>query len=130
MRLLHLDLSSRRPAFLDPNSHGRLGRGTLNSYAIATVPLLPPLPKFTLIFEALQYICEINNDLFPVNSAVPFQTFMTAPAFVTFVIGIELSAVSVGVLALEWVGNWSKVEDVAHLHVWLYEERSLMIRFE
>jgi hypothetical protein len=112
MRLLHLDLSSWRPAFLDPNSHGRLGRGTLNSYDIATIPLLPPLPKFTLIFEALQYICEINNDLFPFNSAVPFQTFMTAPAFVTLVIGIELSAVSVGVLALEWVGNWSKVEDV------------------
>ena len=78
MRLLHLDLSSRRPAFLDPNSHGGLERGTLNNYAIATVPLVPPLPKFALIFEALQYICEINNDLFPVNSAVPFQTFMTA----------------------------------------------------
>jgi hypothetical protein len=62
---------------------------------------------------------------------------MTAPAFVTFVIGIELSAVSVGVLALEWVGNWSKVEDVAQLHVWLWavrevlcEVKSLMIRFE
>ena len=52
-------------------------------------------------------------------------------------IGIALSVVSVGVLAVEWVGDWSKVEYLTQLSVWLLavrevlcEEKSLMVRFE
>ncbi|KAE9380073.1 hypothetical protein N431DRAFT_432380 [Stipitochalara longipes BDJ] len=44
----------------------------------------------------------------PVNSTVPLETLSTAPAFGTLLVGIVFSVFSVGALATEAVGNWSK----------------------
>jgi len=48
-----------------------------------------------------------NGEL-PVNSTVPLETFSTAPSFATLVIGIIFSVFSMGILAAEAVGRWSK----------------------
>lgn len=45
---------------------------------------------------------------FPVNSTVPLETFTTTPSFATLVIGITFSVFSVGTLAAEAFGGWSK----------------------
>jgi len=48
------------------------------------------------------------NGEFPVNSTVPLQTITTAPSFATLVIGITFSVFSMGSLAAEAFGGWSK----------------------
>jgi hypothetical protein len=56
---------------------------------------------------------------FPVNSTVPLQTFTTAPAFGTLVIGITFSVFGVGLLAAEVFGGWLKSGRLAQTSVWL-----------
>jgi hypothetical protein len=68
------------------------------------------------------------DEQFPVNSTAPFQSFTTAPAFGTLVIGIALSVFSVGVLAGEWVGDWVNFGHLAQSSVWLLAVREVFCK--
>ena len=54
---------------------------------------------------------------FPVDSAAPFETFTTAPAFGTLAVGISFSVFSVGTLAADAFGGWSKFGRLAQASV-------------
>jgi hypothetical protein len=74
------------------------------------------------------------REMLPVNSTVPMDTFSTAPASGTLVVGIAFLAFGVGCLAAEAFGGWSKSGRLAQgsvllLTVWqaIVQERSLLI---